>query len=212
LIVNDVGILAALRRRCPDLALTASVGCGARTEADVAFFAEVGADAVVLPGTVGPDEAAACVRVGGITVEVMLHMVEELVLLGKCAMPSWVHLKPTLMPGADPEALRQTGSMKRGGVGACFRICQEPWTIEDGEGHRAERMLPSRQISRVGDVPGYLAAGVGVLKLQGRSLPPDALGPLVRRYRLAIDAARAGEPPPEVPAPELPLRWTVVGR
>src|SRR5450759_1821361 len=37
-IVNDVGILAALRRRFPDLLLTASIGCGARTVADAAFF------------------------------------------------------------------------------------------------------------------------------------------------------------------------------
>ena len=212
LIVNDVGILVALRRRFPDLRLTASIGCGAQTEADVAFFREVGAAAVVLPGTVGPEEAAACCRVGGITVEVMLHMVEEFVLLGKCAMPSYVHLRPTAMPDALPEAMRQTGSMKRGGVGACFRICQEPWELTDGAGRRATQSFPSRQLSRLGDVPGYLAAGVGVLKLQGRSLPLSLLGPLVARYRRALDAAQTGAPPPEEPPPALPVQWTVVGR
>lgn len=212
LIVNDVGILSILRRRFPELSLTASIGCGAQTAADVAFFREIGADAVVLPGTVGPDEAAACVAVGGITVEVMLHMVEEFVLLGRCWMPSYVHLKPTAMPGGLPDAMRQTGSMKRGGVGACFRICQQPWELTDRDGHHEAQWFPSRQLSRLADVPGYLAAGVGVLKLQGRSLPPEQLGPLVERYRRAIDAARTGEPAPDFPEPVLPPAWTVVGR
>ncbi len=212
LIVNDFGILATLRRRFPELRLTASIGCGAQSPADVAFFAAIGAAAVVLPGTIGPEEVAACCRVPGVTVEVMLHMVEEFVLLGKCWMPSYVHLKPTAMPGGLPEAMRQTGSMKRGGVGACYRICQEPWELSGGDSWRELQMLPSRQLSRLQDVTGYLAAGVGVLKLQGRSLPPALLRPLVERYRRAIDAARAGEPPPSVPAPALPASWTVVGR
>jgi len=211
-IANDLGILVTLRDRFPDLRLTASIGCGAQTEADVAFFAEVGAAAVVLPGTVGPGEAAACCRVEGITVEVMLHMVEEFVLLGKCSMPSYVHLRPTAMPGGLPDAMRQTGSMKRGGVGACFKICQEPWELEADGGRREQQWFPSRQLSRVSDVPGYLAAGVGVLKLQGRSLPPALLTPLVARYRQAIDAARVGAPLADAPAPTLPASWTVVGR
>jgi len=212
LIVNDVGILAALRQRFPELSLTASIGCGAQTPADVAFFAEIGAAAVVLPGTVGPEEAAACSVVGGITVEVMLHMVEEFVLLGKCAMPSYVHLKPTAMPGEPPGAVRQTGSMKRGGVGACFRICQQPWALTTGDGRRETVSYPSRQLSRLDEVAGYLAAGVSVLKLQGRSLPPALLGPLVARYRAAIDAARAGRRGHDAGEPVLPPQWTVVGR
>jgi putative protease len=214
LIVNDVGILAALHRAIPELRLTASIGCGAQTAADVAFFAEVGAAAVVLPATVDPEVAAACVAAGGgaITVEIMVHMVEEFVLLGRCAMPSYVHLKPTALPGGVPDGLRQTGSMKRGGVGACFRVCQEPWALETGDGHRAEVTYPSRQLSRLADVAAYLRAGVGVLKLQGRSLPPAELAALVARYRQAIDAARDGRPAPAAAEAVLPPQWTVVGR
>ncbi len=198
-IVNDVGILSALRKRFPELRLTASIGCGAQTVADVAFFRDLGAHAVVLPGTVGPDELREIRTIRGITIEVMLHMAEEFVLLGKCWMPSYVHLKPT--------EVRQTGSMKRGGVGACFRICQQPWELFDGERHVDTRRFPSRQISRIGDVDAYAEAGVDVLKLQGRSLPPDLLASLVRRYRKAIDART-----PIAETAALPPMWTVVGR
>src|SRR2546428_44713 len=114
---------------------------------------EAGADAVYVGlkgfSRGGAREPAACCRVGGISVEIMLHMVEEFVLLGKCWMPSYVHLKPTPMPGEATGARRQTGSMKRGGVGACFKICQQPWLLEDDDGIREEQMFPSRQLSRI---------------------------------------------------------------
>lgn len=203
-IVNDVGILTMLRRRFPKLLLTASIGCGAQTAEDVAFFRDIGAHAVVLPGTVSPGEMAEIKAVRGIAVEIMLHMVEEFVLLGKCSMPSYVHLKPS----AIPEGIRQSGSMKRGGVGVCFRICQQPWDLYD-DGRRVDsRLFPSRQISRIADVQAYKAAGVDGFKLQGRSLPVDLLASLVRRYRDAIDGATV---PIEHQA-ALPAAWAVVGR
>jgi putative protease len=212
LIVNDVGLLSTLRREYVGLRLTASIGCGAQTPADVAAFAELGAAAVVLPATIDPEEARACVAAAPIAVEIMVHMVEEFVLLGRCAMPGYFRLRPTPLPGGDPDDRRQSGSMKRGGVGACFKVCQQPWTLEDRAGHRAERGFPARQLSRIADVPAYLAAGVEVLKLQGRSLPAETLGALVARYRRALDAARLGRPADVHPAPELPPTWTVVGR
>ena len=223
-IVNDVGILAALRRRFENLRLTASIGCGAQTVADVAFFRDLGAHAVVLPGTVSPAEMREIRTVRGISVEIMIHMVEEFVLLGKCWMPSYVHLKPSPHPavlsstsgaGDTPEGafrgLRQTGSMKRGGVGTCFRICQQPWELFAGGQRVDTRLFPSRQISRIADVEAYAEAGADVLKLQGRSLPVELLAALVRRYREAIDARtipNAFESPPAT----LPAAWAVVGR
>ena len=225
LIVNDIGILAALRRLFPDLRLTASIGCGAQTAADAAFFRDLGADAVVLPGTLSPAEMSEIRSVRGISLEIMVHMVEEFVLLGKCWMPSYVNLKPSPLPvefppGAADETdmpdgalrgLRQTGSMKRGGVGACFRICQEPWELLAGGRRVDTRFFPGRQISRISEVQAFADAGVDVLKLQGRSLPPELLAPLVRSYREAIDA-RTGLPANEVRPAALPPTWTVVGR
>src|SRR5260370_20928798 len=172
-IVNDIGILVALRRRFPDLRLTASIGCGAQTVADVAFFRDLGAHAVVLPGTVSPTEMREIATVRGISVEIMVHMVEEFVLLGKCSMPSYVHLKPSPLPsffpsdapdaGDAPEGalrgLRLTGSMKRGGVGAGFRVCQQPWESFAGGRRVDARRFASRHISRIAEVKAYAEAG-----------------------------------------------------
>jgi len=214
IIVNDVGILTALRRRFPRLRLTASIGCGAQTVADVAFFRDIGARAVVLPGTVSPAEMREIRTVQGISVEIMVHMVEEFILLGKCSMPSYVHLKPSRLPiaGDMPEGanrgMRQTGSMKRGGVGVCFKICQQPWELFRSDERVDSRFFPSRQISRLAEVGAYAEAGVDVLKLQGRSLPTDLLASLVRRYREAIDTPMA----PVAESAVLPAAWAVVGR
>ena len=224
-IVNDVGILTDLKRRFSDLALTASIGCGAQTVSDVAFFRDLGADAVVLPATVSPAEVREIRTVRGIRVEIMIHMVEEFVLLGKCWMPSYVHWKPTPFGAASPPEVsdagdapegvlsgqRLTGSMKRGGVGACFRICQQPWELYDSGRLEGSRLFPSRQISRIADVGPYAEAGVDVLKLQGRSLPAQLLAPLVRSYREAIDGRTAPAAEQAWPA-QLPAAWAVVGR
>lgn len=216
-IVNDAGILTMLRRQFPTLRLTASIGCGARSVADVAFFRDIGAHAAVVPGTVNPAEIREIKSVRGIVVEIMVHMVDEFVLLGKCSMPSYVHLKPSALPASGTAAdtpegamrgVRQSGSMKRGGVGVCFKICQQPWELFDGGRRVDSRLFPSRQISRIAEVKAYARAGVDVFKLQGRSLPVDLLAPLVRRYRDAIDA-------PTVPVAHeaaLPAAWAVVGR
>jgi putative protease len=212
LIVNDLGLLVTLARAHPDLRLTASIGCGAQTPDDVAAFADLGAAAVVLPATIDPPAALACVAAAPIDVEIMVHMIEEFVLLGRCAMPGYFQLRPTPLPGGAPDDRRQSGSMKRGGVGACFKVCQQPWTLESRAGRRAERAFPARQLSRLADVPAYVDAGVRILKLQGRSLPAHSLGPLVSRYRRVLDAAVAGRPVDSDPAPELPPTWTVVGR
>jgi collagenase-like PrtC family protease len=140
-------------------------------------------------------------------------------------MPSYAHVKPTPLPilspsqmadsGDAPEetpsGLRQTGSMKRGGVGACVRICQQPWDLY-ASGKRVDtRMFPSRQISRVAEIEAYAEAGVDVLKLQGRSLPVELLAQLVRRYREAIDAG-AVPAADRVVSAALPAAWAVIGR
>jgi U32 family peptidase len=210
IIVNDLGFLREVRRAFPDLFLSASIGCGALSVEDVRFYEAVGAGAVVLPANLEPEEVVAIKAKTTVQVELMAHMVEQFIQLGKCFMPSYLHFKPTQR---DEVGLRLTGSMKRGGVGVCFRVCQEPWDLYDGDQKREQLLFPSRQISRLADLGEFLDAGVDVVKLQGRSLPPELLAPLVRRYRSAITAWESGNREWVPPEPAvLPPMWTMVGR
>lgn len=211
-IVNDPGLLAELRARYPALCITASIGCAAMNEADVAFYRDLGADAVVLPGTLSLDELRAIAQVPDVMTEVMIHMVEEFILLGKCWMPSFYRLNPTPLAAVHGEGNRLVGSMKRGGAGVCFKVCEQPWGLYlDGQ-QVTKRLLPSRQISPINDLSDVLDAGVDVVKLQGRSLSPDLLAPLVRGYRAAIDAWMDTTPLPTFQEPSLEPSWTVARR
>ncbi|MDE2321638.1 MAG: U32 family peptidase [candidate division NC10 bacterium] len=211
-IVNDVGLLAELRSRYPRLGITASIGCAVMNEADAAFYRDLGADAVVLPGTVMPDEIAAFAQVPDVRIEAMIHMVDEFILLGKCWMPSYYRLNSAPSAAQPKGGSRLMGSVKRGGAGVCFKICEQPWELYRGERCVATRLLPSRQISAINYLADILNAGVDVVKLQGRSLPPELLAPLVRRYRFVIDAWMAGEPLPAFTEPCLEPSWTVTRR
>jgi len=211
-IVNDAGLMAELHTRYPDLRITASIGCAAMNEADVAFYRDLGADAVVLPGTLSSDELYAAAQVPDVRIEVMIHMVEEFIVLGKCWMPSYYRLNPTPLTELQGEGSRLVGSMKRGGAGVCFKVCEQPWVLSLNGRSVAQRLLPSRQISPINELSDILDAGVDVVKLQGRSLSPDLLAPLVGRYRAAIDAWAGGGALPAFQEPPLGSSWTVARR
>lgn len=209
-IVNDAGFLKEVTRSCPELLVSASVGCGALNEEDVLFYESLGARAVVLPGYLEPSEVAAVKAKSSVQVELMVHMVQQFVQLGKCFMPSYFSFRPN---EKEEVGVRLAGSVKRGGVGVCFKVCQEPWDLYWNEKKMDRRLFPAQQVSRHADLADFLDAGVDIVKLQGRSLPPEMLAPLVRRYRTAIDAWESGlARPTESEVASLPPMWTAVGR
>ena len=212
IILNDPGILARIHQCYPDFPLTASIGCGALNLGDVALLEEIGASCVVLPGTLDPAEIAEIRPHVKAQIEVMIHMVDEFHQLGKCWMPSYYRTNAAPIPEMPADGERLTGSIKRGGAGVCFKVCQHPWDLYVNDQKKGERILPAQQVSRVAEVGAYLDAGVDVIKLQGRSLPPDLVFSLVRRFRVAIDHVRNGGESFDLPPFELPASWVVVGR
>ncbi|MFQ5657777.1 MAG: peptidase U32 family protein [Candidatus Methylomirabilales bacterium] len=212
IILNDPGLLSRIRRAYPDLNLTASIGFGALNLDDVALLEEIGASCIVLPGTLDPQEIAEIRPHVKAQIEVMIHMVDEFHQLGKCWMPSYYRTNPAPMPEMPADGERLTGSIKRGGAGVCFKVCQNPWDFFLNGRKTDERLLPARQVSRASEVGAYLEAGVDVIKLQGRSLPPELIFRLVRRFRMAIDQFRDGRQVGVLPPFELPASWVVVGR
>ncbi|MGZ4831407.1 MAG: peptidase U32 family protein [Terriglobales bacterium] len=207
IILNDAGFVAEVRSALPELPITASIGCGALNCDDAQFYQDLGATAVVFPGYLQPEEISAIKRSTSIQVEVMLHMVEEFTQLGKCWMPSYVNF----VAGEHGDT-RLSGSVKRGGVGACYRLCQQPWTLLKDSIAVDQRTLPARQISRLQDLPAFIDAGVDIIKLQGRSLAPGMIAAIVAAYRAAIIAKEVIQPPGWTAPQALPPMWTVQGR
>jgi collagenase-like PrtC family protease len=175
---------------------------------DAGFYHDLGASAVVLPGYLEPREIAAIKTRSLIAIEVMLHMVEEFTQLGKCWMPSYFHFAAAERMQTSQ---RLGGSVKRGGVGTCFRICQQPWKLLADGIEVDDRVLPARQISRLARIGEFLEAGADVIKIQGRSLSPEMVARITCSYRCAMEAWKRGRTV-DCEIPVLPPMWTVQGR
>jgi collagenase-like PrtC family protease len=150
----------------------------------------------------------------------MLHMVQEFIQLGKCWMPSYLNFAAA---ERGYPSLRLGGSVKRGGVGSCFRICQQPWSLLKDGVEADRRLFPSRQISQVAGLAAFLDAGVDVIKIQGRSLPAEMVGAIIGMYRSAADDWKRGQKADQSAEQNidqktngnravLPVMWTVQGR
>ncbi|RJP19099.1 MAG: U32 family peptidase [Deltaproteobacteria bacterium] len=163
-ILNDPGLIVLVRRRFPGLPICASVGLSAVNPEDAVAYRELGADAIVLPSAVRPEEVPAIKRASGLRIEVFGWCRPEFLLHGKCGLTGYA------AEGAGGE----TASAKRGG--SCRLVCRElpvprePRTLED-------------------ELPAWIEAGVDVVKIEGRELPPAAVRGIVARFRAKIDAA-----------------------
>ncbi len=164
IILNDPGLIALARRELPGLPICASVGLSVVNPEDAMACRDLGADAVVLPSAVRPEEIPAIKRASGLRIEIFAWCRPEFLLHGKCGLTGYAAECPE--GGAAPP--------KRGG--GCRLVCRglpvprEPRTMED-------------------ELPSWIRAGADVFKIEGRELPPDALKRLVSRVRGKLDAA-----------------------
>ncbi len=163
-ILNDPGAIALVRREFPAMPVCASVGLSAVNPEDARAYRELGANAIVLPSAVRPQEVPSIKSASGLRVEVFAYCRSEFLLHGKCGLSGYA------VEGTDAG----TASAKRGG--SCHLVCRafpvprDPRSIED-------------------ELSVWIAAGADVFKIEGRELSPAAVGTLVARFRRKLDAA-----------------------
>jgi len=168
-ILNDPGVIALVRGEFPDLPVCASVGLSAMNPEDARAYRELGADAVVLPSSVRPEEIPAIKRASGLRIEVFAWCRAEFLLHGKCGLTAY----------AAEGAAGAMVSPKRGG--SCRLVCRG-------------LPVPSVPRSLEEELSPWVAAGVDAFKIEGRDLSPAAVAVLVGRFRRKLDAvlARSG--------------------
>jgi len=165
-ILNDPGVIALVRREFPDLPICASVGLSVLNPEDARAYRELGADAVVLPSAVRPEEIPALRRASGLRIEVFAHCRAEFLLHGKCGLTGYA----AEAAGGGP------ASAKRGG--SCRLVCRS-------------LPVPCDAHSIEDELPAWIAAGADVFKVEGRDLSPQAVAALIARLRRKLDAACA---------------------
>jgi putative protease len=166
-ILNDPGMIALARRELPGLPICASVGLSVLNPEDALAYRELGADAVVLPSAVRPEEIPSIKRASGLRIEVFAHCRPEFLLHGKCGLTGYA------VEGAGGG----TASAKRGG--SCRLVCRN-------------LPIPCAVHSLEDELPVWIAAGADVFKIEGRELSPPAVAALAARFREKLDATLAG--------------------
>jgi len=173
-ILSDPGVIRRVRAEFPRLPITASVGLSTVNPSDARFYRELGADTIVLPIGVSPEEIPAIRAESGLRVEVFVRCRPEILLQGKCALSGYARETAAAPERPGASAAGTPASAKRSG--RCFLACRSlPLTFEE---HSIEE-----------DLPRWIACGADIFKIEGRELPLPRVLAIVSRVRRKLDAA-----------------------
>jgi putative protease len=186
-IMTDVGAIAAVHRRFPDLTIHASIGANILNDEDVRFYRALGVSQVVADTKLTLRELTSRREHIDIGIEILVHANKCYTYLGKCWMSPY-HRLERVTDAAGKDHFR--GSPNRGGLD--YRVCLEAWELWDGNERREPRVaLKNDAFFLVDDIPRLMDLGVRCLKIQGREYQVDLVGRVTRYYRDLIDAYAA---------------------
>lgn len=175
-IVQDLGLLAMLRRHLPDVRIHASTQIDAHNTATIRELASMGVSRVTLARETSVDEIAGFVRDGGVEIESFVHGSLCFCYSGQCLMSSVIGAR----------------SANRG---MCAQPCRMAYDLVAAEGAVAEvpgrYLLSPKDLAGLDLLPALVGAGVSALKIEGRMKSPEYVATVVAVYRAALDRAVA---------------------
>src|SRR5574342_377604 len=183
-IMTDVGAIAEVHRRFPDLTIHASIGANILNNEDVLFYRSIGVSQVVADTKLTLKELASRREQIDVGIEILIHANKCYTYLGKCWMSPYHRLERTTDTfGKD----LFKGSPNRGGLD--YRVCLESWELYSGDEKWEDSIaLKNDAFFILEDIPHLIDLGVHCLKVQGREYPVALVEDMVRFYRNMIDA------------------------
>ncbi len=179
LIVQDMGLVDALRRRLPDFRLFASTQMSLGNEPGLLAARQAGMSRVILPRertAAEVERLTAYARAIGIETEVFIHGALCVSFSGQCLM----------------SALQGGRSANRG---ACAQPCRLAYQLADARGAagttEASPRISLKDQCLYQHLAAMTAAGVTSLKIEGRLRSPAYVGAVVGAYRRALDGQPA---------------------
>ena len=189
-IMTDVGAIAEVHRRFPQLVIHASIGANILNNEDVKFYRSLGVSQVVADTKLTLRELVSRQASVDVGIEVLIHANKCYTYLGKCWMSPYHRLERTT-DDSGKDLFR--GSPNRGGLD--YRICLEQWQLYAGKELLEARVaLKNDAFFYLDDIPALIDLGVHCLKIQGREYPVPLVAQIVRFYRQLIDAYTARQP------------------
>ena len=175
-IVQDLGLLTALRKALPEVRAHASTQIDVHNADSIAALAELGVARVTLARELSVAEIASLCASSPVELESFVHGSLCFCHSGQCFMSS-------MLGGRSANR------------GLCAQPCRLPYDLVDSEGVIAEvpgrYLLSPKDLAGVELLPRLIAAGVSALKVEGRMKSPEYVASVVSVYRAALDRALA---------------------
>jgi putative protease len=177
LIMQDVGMIAAVRRRFPDAVIHASTQMHNHNDAALEFAARLGLKRAVLAR------------------EMSLTQIKKL----KSDIEKEVFIHGALCIGYSGQCLFSALTNGRSGNrGTCAQSCRMRYklTEENGKTYQTngEYLLSPKDIGLFENIGALMDAGIGCFKIEGRMKSPEYVGLVTKIYAKLISAYQDGRP------------------
>lgn len=164
IIVQDLGIVKAIRTICPDIEMHASTQMTVGTLEGLYKLKEMGFTRAVLPRELSLAEITELCEKSPIDLEVFIHGALCMCVSGQCLMSAVL------------------GS-RSGNRGLCAQPCRLPFKTEKGTGHD----LSLKDLSLIEHIPELARLGIKSFKIEGRMKRPEYVSACVTACTRAIN-------------------------
>jgi putative protease len=174
-IVQDFGLMRALRQALPEVRVHASTQINAHAPDTVDALAALGVSRVTLAREVPLAGIAAIVEASPVEVESFVHGALCYCYSGQCLMSSAI-------------------GGRSANRGLCAQPCRLPYTLIGERGEAAvpgRHLLSPKDLAGIAHLPALIASGVAALKIEGRMKAPEYVAVVTHVYRAALDRALA---------------------
>lgn len=170
LIVQDLGLIANLRRFLPDFELHASTQLSVHNGEGALWFTEKGIKRIVLARELSLEEIRHISMDLGVETEIFIHGALCISYSGQCLMSS-------ILGG------------RSGNRGRCAQPCRLPYDLMDSEGRKAASayLMSPKDITAIDMIDEIKATGTSSLKIEGRMKKPEYVAETVRAFREELD-------------------------
>ncbi len=176
-IVQDLGLVRAIRQALPQVRLHASTQIDTHSSATVAALAELGFCRITLARETSIEEIGALVEAGksrGVEIESFVHGALCICYSGQCLLSSMI-------------------GGRSANRGRCAQPCRLPYELLDEAGSVlgdvGAHLLSPKDLAGITLLPRLVDAGVAALKIEGRMKSPEYVALVTGVYRGALDRA-----------------------
>ncbi|WP_079427988.1 U32 family peptidase [Clostridium oryzae] len=176
LIVQDIGIAAAIHKDFKNFELHASTQMSIHNQSGCEMLMAAGFKRIVLARELAIEEIKKLSAV--VDTEIFIHGALCVCYSGQCLMSSMI-------------------GGRSGNRGRCAQSCRMPYTLinsDNGENRRGY-LLSTKDIATLDNIDKVVESGTKSLKIEGRMKRPEYVAGIVRSYRKALDSYYSGNWP-----------------